>query len=129
MGNGIVEGYFDGNTVTAMWNYAQNYALNDNFYGTTFGPSTPGALNVVAGNTYPATPPDVEPKVVRNPGGQDHRQATSIPPAMYVRSPSPTRSDGWSEHRRPAERGRLELGIVHGRIRSDCYQSQWDDGM
>ena len=55
MGNGIIEGYFDGNTVTALWNYAQNFALNDNFYGTTFGPSTPGVLNLVAGNTYPAT--------------------------------------------------------------------------
>ncbi|HEY6300239.1 MAG TPA: alkaline phosphatase family protein [Candidatus Binatus sp.] len=54
-GNGIVMGYFDGNTVTAMWNYAQNYALNDSFYGTTFGPSTPGVLNLVAGNTSPAT--------------------------------------------------------------------------
>ncbi len=27
-------GYFDGNTVTALWNYAQNFALNDNSYGT-----------------------------------------------------------------------------------------------
>jgi phospholipase C len=54
-GNGIVMGYFDGNTVTAMWIYAQNYALNDSFYGTTFGPSTPGVLNLVAGNTHPAT--------------------------------------------------------------------------
>ncbi len=50
MGNGINEGYFDGNTVTALWNYAQNYALSDNFFGTTFGPSTPGVLNLVAGN-------------------------------------------------------------------------------
>jgi phospholipase C len=44
--------YFDGNTVTAMWNYAQNYALNDNSYGSTFGPSTTGALNLIAGQTY-----------------------------------------------------------------------------
>ena len=51
----LVMGYFDGNTVTALWNYAQNFGLNDNFYGTTFGPSTPGALNVVSGITYPAT--------------------------------------------------------------------------
>ena len=64
MGNGIVEGYFDGNTVTAMWNYAQNFALNDNFYGTTFGPSTPGVLNLVAGNTNPATLTGTSPKVV-----------------------------------------------------------------
>jgi phospholipase C len=44
--------YFDGNTVTALWNYAQNYALNDNSYGSTFGPSTTGALNLIAGQTY-----------------------------------------------------------------------------
>ncbi len=56
MGKGVVMGYFDGNTVTALWNYAQNYAMSDDFFGTTFGPSTPGALNVVAGNTYPVTP-------------------------------------------------------------------------
>jgi phospholipase C len=46
-----VMGYFDGNTVTAMWNYAQHFALNDNSYGTTFGPSTPGLMNLVSGQT------------------------------------------------------------------------------
>lgn len=61
---GLVMGYFDGNTVTAMWNYAQNFAMNDNSYGTTFGPSTAGLLNLVAGNTYPATPTASSPKVV-----------------------------------------------------------------
>jgi phospholipase C len=48
---GLVMGYYDGNTVTAMWNYAQNFALNDNSYGTTFGPSTPGVVNLVSGQT------------------------------------------------------------------------------
>lgn len=67
-GNGIVMGYFDGNTVTAMWNYAQNFALNDNFYGTTFGPSTPGVLNLVAGTTYPATLTGSSTKVVNKTG-------------------------------------------------------------
>jgi phospholipase C len=43
--------YYDGNTVTALWNYAQRYAMSDNSYGTTFGPSSPGAINLVAGNT------------------------------------------------------------------------------
>jgi phospholipase C len=47
-----VLGYFDGNTVTAMWNYAQNFAMNDNYFDATFGPSTPGALNLVAGQTF-----------------------------------------------------------------------------
>jgi phospholipase C len=50
-----VMGYFDGNTVTALWNYAQNFAMSDNFYGTTFGPSTPGALNLISGQTHGAT--------------------------------------------------------------------------
>jgi phospholipase C len=48
---GMTMGYFDGNTVTAMWNYAQRFAMNDNSYGTTFGPSTPGAINLVSGQT------------------------------------------------------------------------------
>jgi len=52
-----VMGYFDGNTVTALWNYAQHFAMSDNSFGTTFGPSTPGALNLVAGTTHPATAP------------------------------------------------------------------------
>ena len=50
-GKNIVMGYYDGNTVTAMWNYAQHFALNDNSWTTTFGPSTPGALNLISGQT------------------------------------------------------------------------------
>jgi phospholipase C len=49
--SGLVMGYYDGNTVTALWNYAQHYAMNDNSYGTTFGPSTPGAINLISGQT------------------------------------------------------------------------------
>ena len=48
---GQVMGYFDGNTVTAMWNYAQHFAMSDNAYTDTYGPSTPGALELVAGQT------------------------------------------------------------------------------
>jgi len=40
--------------VTAFWNYAQNFAMSDNSYSTTFGPSTPGALNLIAGQTHGA---------------------------------------------------------------------------
>jgi phospholipase C len=46
---GLVMGYYDGNTTTALWNYAQHFAMSDNFFSTTFGPSTPGALNLIAG--------------------------------------------------------------------------------
>jgi phospholipase C len=49
--NGLVMGYFDGNTVTAMWNYAQFFAMSDNSYGSTFGPSTPGVINLASGQT------------------------------------------------------------------------------
>jgi len=48
---GLTMGYFDGNTVTALWNYAQHFAMNDNSYGTSFGPSTPGLMNLVSGQT------------------------------------------------------------------------------
>jgi phospholipase C len=47
----LTMGYYDGNTVTALWNYAQAFAMNDNSYGTNFGPSTVGALNLVSGQT------------------------------------------------------------------------------
>ncbi|MEM5331667.1 alkaline phosphatase family protein [Paraburkholderia sp. JHI2823] len=48
---GQVMGYYDGNTVTALWNYAQHFAMSDNAYTSTYGPSTPGALEVIAGQT------------------------------------------------------------------------------
>jgi phospholipase C len=54
-GTGDVMGYFDGNTVTALWNYAQHFALSDNSFSTMFGPSTVGAINLVAGTTEGAT--------------------------------------------------------------------------
>jgi phospholipase C len=47
----LVMGYYDGNTVTGLWNYAQHFAMSDNSYGTSFGPSTPGVLNLVSGQT------------------------------------------------------------------------------
>jgi phospholipase C len=42
-------GYFDGNTVTGLWNLAQHFAMNDNAYTGTYGPSTPGAIEVISG--------------------------------------------------------------------------------
>jgi phospholipase C len=55
LGPNSVMGYYDGNTVTALWNYAQHFAMSDNYFGTTFGPSTPGAFNLVAGTTFAGT--------------------------------------------------------------------------
>jgi phospholipase C len=56
---GIVMDYYDGNTVTGLWNYAQNYAMSDNNWDTTFGPSTEGAIDVSSGlssDGYAVTP-------------------------------------------------------------------------
>jgi phospholipase C len=51
---GLAMDYYDGNTVTALWNYAQNYAMSDNSWDTTFGPSSPGAVNLISGQTHGA---------------------------------------------------------------------------
>jgi phospholipase C len=61
---GLVMDYYDGNTVTALWNYAQDYAMSDNNYDTDFGPSTPGALNLISGDDgggYAVSPSTVSP--------------------------------------------------------------------
>ncbi|MDP9247886.1 MAG: alkaline phosphatase family protein, partial [Candidatus Dormibacteraeota bacterium] len=52
--NYAVMDYYDGNTVTALWNYAQRFAISDNSFSTGYGPSTPGALNLISGNTFGA---------------------------------------------------------------------------
>jgi phospholipase C len=54
-GGNEVMGYYDGNTVTGLWNYAQFFAMSDNSYSTTFGPSTPGVINLVSGQTNGTT--------------------------------------------------------------------------
>jgi phospholipase C len=54
-GGNEVMGYFDGNTVTGLWNYAQFFAMSDNSFSTTFGPSTPGVINLVSGQTNGVT--------------------------------------------------------------------------
>jgi len=62
MGTGVVMGYFDGNTVTGMWNYAQHFSMSDNSFGTDFGPSAVGAINLISGNTFGATLVPLTPK-------------------------------------------------------------------
>lgn len=52
----IVMGYFDGNTVTALWNYAQHFSMSDNYHATHIGASTVGAINLVSGQVHGATP-------------------------------------------------------------------------
>jgi phospholipase C len=54
--NALTMAYYDGNTVTALWNYAQQYAMNDHSFGSTFGASTQGAINLVSGQTNGVVP-------------------------------------------------------------------------
>jgi phospholipase C len=68
-----VMGYFDGNTVTALWNYAQNFAMSDAAFTDTFGPSTPGLLNMWAGQTNGA--------VFTAPAGAKFFDGTLVPSA------------------------------------------------
>ena len=71
----VVMDYYDGNTVTALWNYAQHYAMSDNSWETTFGPSAPGAINLVSGNTG-----GVDTSHEANPPGNAVTTATSSAP-------------------------------------------------
>jgi len=73
---GLAMDYYDGNTVTGLWNYAQNYAMSDNAWDTVFGPSTPGALNLISGQTHGVT--SIDPKT---------GQQTATPDAYTVASP------------------------------------------
>ena len=72
--------YFDGNTVTALWEYAQHFSMSDNSYGTGFGPSTPGAFETVSGNTT---------GIVDDPAPRSPARPTST---TTPRSPTATRS-------------------------------------
>ena len=64
---GLVMDYYDGNTVTGLWNYAQRFAMSDNSWATGFGPSTPGALNVISGQTFGGTGVNAAGQAVPDP--------------------------------------------------------------
>ncbi len=76
-----VMSYYDGNSVTGLWNYAQHFAMSDNMYGTTYGPSTPGALNVTAAQTYGAicgpASATINDKPCSNPSGLNTKTPVS----------------------------------------------------
>ena len=63
-GSGFVMGYFAGNTVTALWNYAQHFAMSDNSYGATFGSTLLGHINLISGQTNGATATPPNPQIV-----------------------------------------------------------------
>lgn len=44
-------GHLDCDTIPFLWQYADRFALFDNFHQTTIGPSTPNAIAMIAGQT------------------------------------------------------------------------------
>jgi phospholipase C len=60
---GLAMGYYDGNTVTALWNYAQHYAMSDNFFDTEFGTTVMGHLNLISGSTHTNSVTSISGKV------------------------------------------------------------------
>jgi phospholipase C len=78
---GLVMDYYDGNTVTGLWNYAQHYSMSDNSWSSTYGPSTPGALNLVSGQTHGVI--SVDPKT-----GTENPKQTATPDSYTVLSPN-----------------------------------------
>lgn len=86
---GLVMDYYDGNTVTGLWNYAQHYAMSDNSYSTTFGPSTPGAINLISGQTHgihavtPTGTPTTDSYVVASPDANGVGTVINDPDPYY----------------------------------------------
>jgi len=83
----LVMDYYDGNTVTALWNYAQHFAMSDNSYNTTFGPSTPGAINLVSGQTHGA----ISTQPATDTYGVVHPDAEGV--GTIINDPNPTYDD------------------------------------
>ncbi len=73
----VTMGYFDGNTVYALWTYAQNFAMSDNFHATSFGPSTIGALNLISGQTHGVI---LTPSTPSNPNVVDDTMINNVEP-------------------------------------------------
>ena len=70
-------GYFDGNTIYALWTYAQNFAMSDNFHTTTIGPSTIGAVNLISGQLHGVI---LTPPVPSNPNVVDGTMINNVEP-------------------------------------------------
>ncbi|MDE1769431.1 MAG: alkaline phosphatase family protein [Thaumarchaeota archaeon] len=47
--------YYDGNSVTGLWNYAQHFAMSDSNFATEFGSTLLGHINLISGDTSGVT--------------------------------------------------------------------------
>ena len=90
---GLVMDYYDGNTVTALWNYAQHFALSDNSFNTVFGPSTPGAMNLISGQTHGVTAVDPKDAASRSPTPTPSSRPTADGSGTVTKDPDPAFDD------------------------------------
>ena len=61
---GIGMDYYDGNTATGLWNYAQHYGMSDNSWDATFGPTMIGSLNMFGATTFRVTIERLQPELI-----------------------------------------------------------------
>jgi phospholipase C len=59
-------GYYDGNTVTALWNYAQYFAMSDNYFDSEFGVTEEGHQNLIAGQTNTTSVTTISGKIAND---------------------------------------------------------------
>jgi phospholipase C len=84
----IVMSYYDGNTVTALWTYAQLFAMSDNHFASNWGSSTVGAINLASGQTHgavvaPGSPDPVgKGDTILDPGDGLHTVIGNSRPAL-----------------------------------------------
>jgi phospholipase C len=91
---GLAMDYYDGNTVTALWNYAQHYAMSDRSFGSGFGPSTPGAMNLISGQTHGFV--EVDPTTLQQvptPGGSVVASPDAHGVGTVINDPDPAYDD------------------------------------
>jgi phospholipase C len=79
-------GYYDGNTVTALWNYAQHFAISDNFFASTFGTTVMGHLNLIAGQTNGAVP-GATPSTIKSTVVSNGSVIANIDPSTMIAPP------------------------------------------
>lgn len=85
-GANIVMDYWDGNTFTGMWNYAQYYSMSDHCFTTGYGESVVGGINWGSGNNseivpeFPHLKIDVNLLNIISDGFSANPQLPPIPP-------------------------------------------------
>ena len=89
--------------------------MSDNSFGTTYGPSTAGALNLVSGQTHGADPTPTDRRA-----SSDGTMIGDTEPA-FDDCPRAARvgRDDRQEHRRPAQRPAASPGAGSGRLPAD----------